>query len=125
MATTDVECLLGREGILLAIDDNDAVALTAVDDTEFAVVEEILILDAWVYVETEVTEVLEFQGFVDRHGTAKDEAVVVRIRQINLVSHHNLLHHETLAERLGVVVLDILRMAGGLELYVLLAVAIQ
>ena len=58
VTATDVEGLLRREGILLAVDDDHAVALSAVHHTQFTVVEEVLVLDAGIHVETQVTEVL-------------------------------------------------------------------
>ena len=77
MAATDVKSLLGRKGIFLTVDDHHAVALTAVHDTEFTVVEEILLLDARIHVETQLQKVLQFQSFVHWHCTTEDETVVV------------------------------------------------
>jgi hypothetical protein len=119
MATTNIQCLLGREGILLTIDDNNAVALTTVDDTNLSVVEEILVLDAWIYVEAQLGEVLQLQGLVDRHGTTEDKTVVVGVRQVNLIGLHDLLHDKTLTKGLRVIVFHVLWVTGRLETNVL------
>ena len=124
MATTNVEGLFGSKGILLAVDDDHTVALTAVDNAQLAVIKEILVLDAWIDIETEVAEVLELQGLVDRHSATKNKAVVVRIGEIDLVGYHHLLHDEALAQRLCVVVLHVLRVTSRLEVHSLLAEAI-
>ena len=121
VAAADVEGLLRREGILLAVDDDDAVAGTAVDDAELTVVHEVLLLDGFVDVETQLPEILQRQRRVDGHGTAEDEAVVVGIGEQDGVWRHDLLHDEALTEQLRVVVLHVFRMAGGLELHVLSA----
>ena len=77
MAATDIESLLWREGILLAVNDNEAVTLTAVYDAELTVVEEVLLLDVLVNVKTELPEVLQLQGLVYWHSTTEDEAVIM------------------------------------------------
>ena len=120
MAATNVQRLLGREGIFLAIDNDDAVALTTVDDTYLAIVEEILVLDSWVNVEAQLAEVLQFQRFSDWHSATKDKAVVVGIGEVDLVGHHHLLHDEALTKGLGVVVLHVFWMTGSLEVHLLL-----
>ena len=115
VATTNVQRLLGRECILLAIDDDNTVALATVDNTYLTVVEEILLLDVLIDIETQLPKVLQFQGLVHWHSTAKDETVVVAVGQQDRVCGHHLLHHETLTKGLRVVAFHILRMAGGLE----------
>ena len=121
MSATDIESFLRRKCILLTVNDYHAVALAAVHHAELTVVKEILVLDSRVYIESELEEVLQFQCLCDRHCAAKDKAVVVRVGKMNLVGLHHLLHHKTLTQRLGVVVLHILRMTGRLEFHVLLS----
>ena len=125
VSPADVECLLRREGVLLAVDDDDAVALAAVHDAELTVVEEVLLLDAGVDVESQFEEVLELQGFVHWHCAAEDEAVVMRISQVDLVGHHHLLHDKALTQCLGVVAFHVLRMTSRLEADILLGVHAQ
>ncbi len=125
VAATDVEGLLGRQGILLAVDDDPAVALAAVHHAEFTVIEEILVFDAGVDIEAQFGEVLQFQVFRHRHGTAEDEAVVVRVGEMNLVGLHHFLHDEAVAQRRRVIVFHVLRVAGRLKLHVLLGIGSQ
>ena len=120
VTTTYVEGFLGRQGILLAIDDDHAIALTTVHDTDLTVVEEVLLLDGGVYVETELKEVLQLQILRHRHGATEDEAVVMAVGEVDLVGLHHLLHDKALAQRLRVVVLHVLRMTGRLEVHCLL-----
>ena len=115
MATANVEGLLGLEGILLAVDDDNAFAKTTVDNTNLTVVEEVLLLDALIDIESQLPEVLQLQGLVDGHSTTEDETIVVAVGEVNLVGLHDLLHDETLTKGLRVVAFHILRMAGGLE----------
>ena len=106
---------------LLAIDDDNAVAKSAVHDAELTVIHEVFLGDGLIDIEAQFPEVLELQGLLHRHGTAEDEAVVVGVGEEDRVSLHYFLHDETLTESLGVIALDILRMASGLELYMLIA----
>ena len=125
MSATDVEGLLGREGIFLAVNHHHTVALTAVNNAEFAVIEEILLLDVGVYIESQLKKVLELQSLGYGHGTAIDEAVVVTVGEVNLIGLHHLFHHETVAQGLRVIVLHVLRVAGCLELHILLGLNAQ
>ena len=121
VTATDIESLLGRECILLAINDDPAVAGAAVDNAELTVVHEIFLLDGVIDVEAELPEVLQLQGFVHRHCTAEDEAVVVRVGEEDRVGLHNFFHDKALAQQRSIVFLHVLRMAGGLELHMLIA----
>ena len=120
MATSDVESFLRREGILLTIYYHHAVTLTTVHYTQLAIIEKILILDTWINIKSQITEILQFQGFSYRHGATKDESVVMRVGQVYLISNHHLLHHKALAQSLRIVMLNIFRMASSLKVHILL-----
>ena len=77
MTTTNIEGLLGREGILLAIDNHPTFAFATVHHTKLTVIKEILILDARIHIKTQIAEVLQLQVFVHWHSTTEDETVVV------------------------------------------------
>ena len=121
MTTSDIQCLFRRKGILLTVDDDHTVALATVHDTELTVVQEILLLDGGIDIETQLEEVLQFQGFRHRHGTTKNKTIVMRVGQVHFVSLHHLLHDETVTQGLRVVMLHISRMTGSLELHTLLS----
>ena len=119
MSTTDVEGLLWRKGILLTIDDDNAVASTTIDNTKLAIIHEVFLLDGIIYIKSQLPEVLQAQSLVDWHCATKDEAVVVRVGEQDRICCHYLLHYETFAQEFCVILLDILWMTSCLELYVL------
>ena len=109
--TSYVKSLLGSKRILHAIDDDNAGALAAVDHAKFAVVEEVVLLQEYI---ANLLGNLQLQFLRHGHCTTEDEAVVHRISEVDFVSNHYLLHNKTLTESLGVVVLNVVRMASNL-----------
>ena len=110
-STTDIQRLAVSQGVLLSVYDDNTVS-TRIDDTQLTVTHEV--------VGTQLRMRLQLQVLVHRHSTAKDEAVVHRIRQVNLVSLHHLLHYKTVTQCLCVIVLHVSRMTGRLEAHGLL-----
>ena len=112
VAAPHVERLLGAEFVFRSVDGDDALALSAVDDAQLAVVQEVG--------GAQFGEGLQLQFLADGHGSTEDEAVVHRVGQVDLVWGHHLLHDEALAQGLRVIVLHVLRVASRLETHVLL-----
>ena len=106
--TTHVECFAITKRILLSVNDYDTIT-TSVDDSKLAVAHEVL--------GTKFREGFQLQIFGDWHGTAENEAVVHRIREVDFIGSHHLLHHEAVANGLCVVVLHIFRMASLLKVH--------
>ena len=77
MATSDVEGLLGRKGVFLAINNHPTVACTAVHYTQLTVVHKVFLLDVLIDIQTQFPEVFQLQRGVDGHRSTKDETVVV------------------------------------------------
>ena len=109
--TSNIECLLGTKRVLHAIDDDDTGTLATVDHAKLAVVEEVVLLQEDI---ANLLCHLQLEFLRYGHGATEDEAVVHRVGEVDLVSHHDLLHYEALAQRLRVVVLHVVRMAGNL-----------
>ena len=109
LAAADVERLLERELVVLAVHRHDTRAAD-VDDAEFAAVEEVVGL--------ELEERVEVERLGDGHRAAVDETVVHRVRHVDLVRNHDLLHHEAVADLRRVIRLEVVRMNGSLDLVV-------
>ena len=86
-ATAYVESLAVAQGILLAVDNDNAVA-AGIDDAQLTVAHEV--------VGTQLRMGLQLQVLGDRHGATIDEAVVHGVSKVDFVGGHDLLHDETI-----------------------------
>ena len=109
LATAYIEGVLEVEFIVLAVNGHDAVT-SDVDNTELPAEQEIRSLER--------IDGLELQGLGCGNSTTEDETVIHRVCEVDLVIDHDLVHHECLAKPLGVITLDILGIAGSLDLVV-------
>ena len=106
IATAHIQGFLEFKGVVLSVNGNDAFS-AHVDYAHFPAVKEVGSLQR--------VDGFQYQGPGCRNGAAEDEAVIQRVSEVDFIGHHYLGHHETGSEGLGVVMLDIVGMAGGLD----------
>ena len=118
IAATYVESLFVLHFVCFAIYSYHTVS-TDIDYAQFAAFQKVGDF------RSEFMELLQFQNLVYRHHSTVNQTVIQGIREVDFIRSHDFVHHESTAQAFGVVVFDILRMAGGLYFVVHLGVRRQ
>ena len=110
-----VKGFLILHGVFLTVYSNHSVT-AGIDDTQFAAFEEVSDF------RTQFTEHFQLQCLVHRHGATVNQSVVEGVGYVDFIRSHHFVHHESAAQKFRVIMLHVLRMAGGLHFVIHLGI---